>query len=168
GIAVAVKTPHLAAKLQGMFPAGMAQGIGENGGVIAAPLWEAVRPSKVQVDVAETRLWQPDRRGDSDIHSEIRRIQGRIRREIDADAVIAEPDFVHGIGRENVSFIDRHDLAMALARIAETGNIVALQRGLLAKVRLKREIPVDAIALADRMADIGGSLVDIDTCGRGA
>jgi hypothetical protein len=73
-------------------------------------LWEARRPAEVQARSADRHLRQSNRFRDTVIDAEVERIQLRIRREGDVDAIETKPRFVDDRGSESVCFIEREDL----------------------------------------------------------
>jgi hypothetical protein len=77
------------------------------------------------------------------------------------DLVVAKARLVDDVGAEGVALVHRQDLAVALARVAEAGDGVALERGLSAQIFLERVVRVQPIAAAERMRKVARPLVDV-------
>src|SRR5262249_56284246 len=69
-----------------MSAAQIVQRIGEDGGRVAAPLREAVRPAEIQSDRADCNLRQANPLVDAIVDAEIGRVEWSDPRELDEDA----------------------------------------------------------------------------------
>ena len=77
------------------------------------------------------------------------------------DAIESQAQFIHCVSGKNVSFIQSEDLATSLACIAEAGNGISLERRFLAQVLLDGVITVQAIVLAEIMANVERPLIQV-------
>ena len=80
------------------------------------------RAAEVQAEALNRDLRQRDRAVDADVDAEVRRVDDHVRIEVDADAVVADARFVDQRLAEDVRLVDRQDLAVAAARVAEVSN----------------------------------------------
>src|ERR1043165_1074249 len=128
---------------------------------IGTSLRKAGRSAKIEGRTGDVHLWQADGLSHAVLDAEIERVEQRVRREQDVDPVETKTRFVNDGRAERVSLIEREDLAARLARVAEAGYRVSLQRGFAALVALERIVAVETIIGADVMADVERALIDI-------
>ena len=129
---VAVEPPELAAELECVPPLLPAQGISEHGGVVAAPLGEITDTAKAQARRGDGDLRDADAGGHPIVETQVGGDQVVVGEEGNADAIEAQARLVHHVGIKDVAFSEGKDLAPRLTRIAGSGYIPTLQRGLFA------------------------------------
>ncbi len=128
----------------------------------ARPCGKAGRATDVEVETGDAHLRQTDVCIDSVVDAEISRIQLRIRRERDVDAVESQSRFVGQVWTKDVRFVQGEDLPSRLARVAQTRQRVSLKIRLAAFVALEGVVAVKAIVGAEVVTHVAGPLIDID------
>src|SRR5262245_65871026 len=78
------------------------------------------------------------------------------------DAIEAQARLVDDIRAKGVSLIEREDLAVGLAGVAESGERIALQVRLASQVTLEGVVAMQLVALAQAVAHVARPLIDID------
>ena len=154
---------NLAAELHDMVAVEVGRCVadGERGHLAAAR--EPARPPEAQPGTRNSYVWQRDRHGRlTDVDPERAGVHQRVRNERDADAVVPGAYLVDERRTENVSLIDRQDLPVAAARVAETGDGLALGVRLDTTIGLERVIDVQVVALPEIVAGVDRVLVDLD------
>ena len=99
---------------------------------------------------------------DSVVDAEVRRIQLRIRRERNVDAVEAQARFIRQVWTKDVRFVQGEYLPARLACITQAGNRISLKIWLAALVALEGVVTVQSIVGAKVVTHIAGPLIDID------
>src|SRR6266850_892725 len=158
---IVAEVTEFAPELEGVAPANVIQSVAEYGRQIAAALREV--PLR-----AENKPQILDSDHGNELHIGTQRTPkidaGRRRRIVRAEenvnAVHTQADLVHQGRRENVSLAEGENLAVALPGVPESRNVGALC-GLLAKIVLIGVIAMDAIRIADVVADISGTLINV-------
>ena len=154
---------NLAAELHDMVAVEVGRRVadGERGHLAAAR--EPARTPEVQPGTRNRNRRQRDRHGRlTDVDPERAGVHQRVRNERDADAVVPGAYLVDERRTENVSLIDRQDLPVAAARVAETGDGLALGVRLDTTIGLERVIDVQVVALPEIVAGVDRVLVDLD------
>ena len=159
--AIAPETAPLAAELERMVAARQRRRIGDDVGRVFASLRKPLRATEVQADAVDGDLRQADGPRDTGLDAEAGLVELGVRIEGDVDPVESKPRLVHEALAEDVRFVQRHDLPVRVARIAEAGNRVALQRRLAPQILLERVVAVKRVARANGLADVAGPLVDV-------
>src|ERR1043165_2672477 len=109
-----------------MIAAQVVKRIGDDEGRIRASLWETGRAAQIETTAGDVHLRQTDCLGDSVLDTEIKRVELRVGRKDDVDAIETKTRFVHDRGTERVRLVESEDLPARLARIAEAGKRIAL------------------------------------------
>src|ERR1044072_2427306 len=136
-----------------MIAAQVVQRVRQHKRGVGASIWKAGRSAKIEGRTGDVHLRQADGLSHPVLDAEIGRVEQRVRREQDVDPVETKARFVHDGRAERVSLIERENLAARLARVAEAGYRVSLQRGFAALLALERIVTVETIIGADVMAD---------------
>ncbi len=86
--------------------------------------------------------------------------------EVDADAVHTGAQFVGQRGRENVSVAQGEERALGRAVVAESGQVVALERRFGAAVAVDDEAAEQQILRRDVVVDAAGVLIEVPVARR--
>ena len=153
---------EFAPELKGVAAANVIQSVAEYGGQIAAALREVPLGAENKPQILDSdhgnELHIGTQRTPKIDAGRRRRI---VRAEENVNAVHTQANLVHQGRRENVSLAEGENLAVALSGVPESRNVGALRR-LLAKIVLIGVIAMDAIRIADVVADISGTLINVD------
>ena len=141
GEALLVRAPVLAADLENVRAIEVRRGVGGGERDDSPTLREIERTTEVEGQARDNDLRERERLVDADIHPQVGRVGHEVGVERDVDAVVADACFVDELFVDDVGFVDRQHLALAVARVAETRNGVELSVRLLTLVLLIRVYP---------------------------
>ena len=152
---------ELATELDGLAPAEVARRVGPPETRVGAPLREIRGPAEIQAQPDDGDLRDANRRRHAVVDAVVGRVQLGVWLERDVDPVETESRFVHEVRSKDVCLVESHDLAVRLPRVAESRDGVELKRRLATAVALERVVPVQRIAIADRVVQVAGPLIDV-------
>src|SRR2546427_3647461 len=140
--------PNLTTELDDVMPAQVRRRVSASNRRDRTAVWEPGWSAEVQVEALDRDLGQREQEVDAVADAKIRRVDLQVRIEGDVQPVEAKPRLVHERLAEDVRFVDRHDLPVTAARVAEVRHGVALRVRLLPFVGLECVVSVEVVVLA--------------------
>ena len=128
---------------------------------VKAALRKPRRAAEVEPDILHRDLWQRVVVGHTILDAKTQRVLRRVGYKCDSDPVESNTCLVDHVGREDVDFVDGADLPMRSAVISETGNGIALQVRLGARVLLPCIVGVHIVFSRKGMEQIAGELIGL-------